>query len=192
MCLFGNFDIATINVKVPSKKDRNPHAQKSRSNHTTHNLSRHNAPPRHKHTSRLFALASHSHLRYTIPQTTHSQHRQTDTALKSNHILTFCTDVRYNPPLWVRDSLVVLTPLASSSRTVRSRSGPTSTSRSASSVPPTSPPPSVVLPTPRVSSSRRSVLRLSSPTPLFASVSRFSSSRTARRSLLSVRTSKPP
>lgn len=81
VCLFGNFDIATINLKVPSKKDRNPHAQKSRPNHTTHNISRHNAPPRHKHTNRLFALASLSHLRYTIPQTTHSQHRQTGTAL---------------------------------------------------------------------------------------------------------------
>jgi hypothetical protein len=44
-----------------------------------------------------------------------------------------------------------------------------------------------VLPTPRESSSRRSVLRPSSPTPPFASVCVSSSSRTARRSPLSVR-----
>ncbi|KAJ5369643.1 40S ribosomal protein S23, partial [Penicillium cosmopolitanum] len=46
-----------------------------------------------------------------------------------------------HPPTWVRDNLVVLTPPASSRRTARSRSGPTSTSRSVSSEPPTSPPP---------------------------------------------------
>ncbi|EPS31797.1 hypothetical protein PDE_06755 [Penicillium oxalicum 114-2] len=102
--------------------------------------------------------------------------------------LTFSTSpfsVDQHNSRWVKASPVVSTPPASSRRTARSSAGLTSTSRSACSALPSSPLPSVVLPTPRVSSSRRSVLRPSSPTPPFASVSRFSSSRTARRSLLS-------
>ena len=82
---------------------------------------------------------------------------------------------------------MVLTPPASCERTERTRNGPISPTRSVPSVPPISPLPSVVPPTPRASSSRRSVSRPSSPTPLSESVSVFSSSRTERRSLPSVR-----
>ncbi|KAJ2041652.1 ribosomal protein S23, partial [Coemansia sp. S16] len=76
----------------------------------------------------------------------------------------------------------VLTPHASCALTAVSSAGPTRATRSALLVPPSSRRLSVAPPTPRVSFSRRSVLRPSSPTLLFASVSVASSSRTARRS----------
>ncbi|KAG0331932.1 hypothetical protein BG005_005622, partial [Podila minutissima] len=74
-------------------------------------------------------------------------------------------------------------PLASSAPLAVRTVGLTSTTRSRPSALHSSSPPSVVPPTPRASFSRRSVLRPSSLTLPFVSVSVSSSSRTARRSL---------
>ncbi|KAJ2629109.1 ribosomal protein S23, partial [Coemansia sp. RSA 1694] len=76
----------------------------------------------------------------------------------------------------------VLTPLASCALTAVSSAGLTRSTRSARLAPPSSRRRSVAPRTPRASFLRRSVLRPSSPTLPFASVSVASSSRTARRS----------
>merc|ERR1712124_18634 len=89
------------------------------------------------------------------------------------------------PQKWLEANPVVLTPRASCEQTERTRSGLIFTGSVVPSGPPTSPRPLVALPTPRASSSRRLVLRPSSPTLPFASVCVCSSSRTARRSPLS-------
>lgn len=89
-----------------------------------------------------------------------------------------CTTHR--PPLddkahnTLQESREVSTPPASCATTAVSSNGMISTTRSVSSEPHTSPRRSVDLPTPRVSSSRRSVLRPSSPTPPSESVFVFS------------------
>lgn len=90
---------------------------------------------------------------------------------KSRTKLNILANIRLVQQSWVKESLVVLTPLASSKTTAASKDGPICPLRSAPSERLSSPPHSVALPTPRASSSRRSVLRPSSPTPPFASVS---------------------
>lgn len=90
---------------------------------------------------------------------------------KSRTKLNILANLRLVQQSWVKESLVVLTPLASSKTTAASKDGPICPLRSAPSERLSSPPHSVAPPTPRASSLRRSVLRPSSPTPPFASVS---------------------
>jgi hypothetical protein len=96
-------------------------------------------------------------------------------------------DTQTDPQKWLEANPVVLTPPVSCEQTERTRNGPISPTRSVPLVPLISLLHSEVLLTPRASSSRRSVSRPSSPTPLSENVSVFSSSRTERRSLPSVR-----
>lgn len=72
---------------------------------------------------------------------------------------------------WVKESPVVSTPPASCKTTAASSAGPICHTRSVPWERPSSPRPSEVPPTPRASSSRRSVSRPSSPTPLSESAS---------------------
>ncbi|KFY29135.1 hypothetical protein V493_02524 [Pseudogymnoascus sp. VKM F-4281 (FW-2241)] len=71
-----------------------------------------------------------------------------------NHTLHFSRST-HKSQSWVKESLVVLTPLASSKTTAASKDGPICPLRSAPSERLSSPPHSVAPPTPRASSSRR-------------------------------------